>query len=68
MLQGNPQLPRTDRSNTLNGVEVEIEVQDAAPINPGMGGMGMIDLSDMGKAFRINTKRRKLVPEAWDKW
>jgi ATP-dependent HslUV protease ATP-binding subunit HslU len=60
--------------NAMNDVEVEIEVQDApaAPMEiPGMvGGMGMIDLSDMmGKAFgKSNTKRRKLkVPEAWDK-
>jgi len=63
--------------NSMNDTEVEIEVQDApampmglSDMGPGMGGMGMIDLSDMmGKAFgKGNAKRRKLkVPDAWDK-
>ncbi len=60
--------------NSMNEVEVEIEVEDApsAPMEiPGMGGnVGMINLSDiMGKALgKSSTKRRKLkVPEAWDR-
>ncbi len=59
--------------NAMNDTEVEIEVEDApnAPMEiPGMGSVGMINLSDiMGKAFGgQNLKRRKLkVPEAWDK-
>ena len=59
--------------NAMNEVEVEIEVEDAPnmPMDiPGMGGEGMINLSDMmAKAMgKSNTKRRKLrVPEAWDK-
>ncbi|MDP3676394.1 MAG: ATP-dependent protease ATPase subunit HslU [Novosphingobium sp.] len=60
--------------NAMNGVEVEIEVEDSPQMPfelPGMGGnVGMINLSDMmAKAMgKSNTKRRKLrVPEAWDK-
>ena len=59
--------------NAMNETEVEIEVEDAPnmPMElPGMGGVGMINLSEMmGKAFgKQNLKRRKLkVPEAWDK-
>ena len=60
--------------NAMNGVEVEIEVEDApsTPMEiPGLGGgIGMINLSDMmGKAFgHSKMKRRKLaVPDAWDK-
>ena len=59
--------------NAMNDVEVEIEVEDAPSMQmdlPGMGGIGMINLSDMmGKAFgKQNLKRRKLkVPDAWDK-
>ncbi|MBK6802020.1 MAG: ATP-dependent protease ATPase subunit HslU [Novosphingobium sp.] len=58
----------------MDGVEVEIEVEDtpAMPFDiPGMGGnVGMINLSDMmSKAMgKQNLKRRKLkVPEAWTK-
>ena len=58
----------------MDGVEVEIEVEDApaAPFElPGMGGnVGMINLSDMmSKAMgKQNLKRRKLkVPDAWTK-
>ncbi len=63
--------------NAMNETEVEIEVEDAPnmpmgfpDLGPGMGGVGMINLSEMmGKAFgKQNLKRRKLkVPEAWDK-
>lgn len=60
--------------NAMNGVEVEIEVEEtpAMPMEiPGMGGnVGMINLGDMmGKAFgKTPMKRRKLlVPDAWDK-
>jgi ATP-dependent HslUV protease ATP-binding subunit HslU len=63
--------------NAMNEVEVEIEVEDAPSmqmglpdLGPGMGGIGMINLSEMmGKAFgKQNLKRRKLkVPDAWDK-
>jgi ATP-dependent HslUV protease ATP-binding subunit HslU len=60
--------------DAMNEVEVEIEVEDAAPGPvmdiPGMGGASMIDLTQMmGKALgRQTLKRRKLkVPEAWDK-
>ena len=60
--------------NAMNGVEVEIEVEDTpgAPFDlPGMpGGVGMINLGEMmSKAMgRQNLKRRKLkVPQAWDK-
>ena len=58
----------------MDGVEVEIEVEDtpAMPFDiPGMGGnVGMINLSDMmSKAMgKQNLKRRKLkVPAAWTK-
>jgi ATP-dependent HslUV protease ATP-binding subunit HslU len=58
----------------MDGVEVEIEVEDAPSMPfdiPGMGGnVGMINLSDMmSKAMgKQNLKRRKLkVPEAWAK-
>jgi len=58
----------------MDGVEVEIEVEDAPAMPfemPGMGGnVGMINLSDMmSKAMgKQNLKRRKLkVPEAWAK-
>ena len=58
----------------MDGVEVEIEVEDAPAMPfdiPGMGGnVGMINLSDMmSKAMgKQNLKRRKLkVPEAWTK-
>ena len=58
----------------MDGVEVEIEVEDAPAMPfemPGMGGnVGMINLSDMmSKAMgKQNLKRRKLkVPEAWIK-
>ncbi len=58
----------------MDGVEVEIEVEDAPAASfelPGMGGnVGMINLSDMmSKAMgKQNLKRRKLkVPEAWTK-
>jgi ATP-dependent HslUV protease ATP-binding subunit HslU len=58
----------------MDGVEVEIEVEDAPNMPfelPGMGGnVGMINLSEMmGKALgRQNLRRRKLkVPEAWTK-
>ena len=58
----------------MDGVEVEIEVEDAPSMPfdiPGMGGnVGMINLSDMmSKAMgKQNLKRRKLkVPDAWDK-
>jgi ATP-dependent HslUV protease ATP-binding subunit HslU len=60
--------------NAMNGVEVEIEVEEAPAMPmeiPGMGGnVGMINLGDMmGKAFgKTPMKRRKLlVPDAWDK-
>ncbi len=64
--------------NAMNEVEVEIEIDDALQMpfdvpgmgGPGLGGVGMINLSDMmAKAMgKSNTKRRKLrVPEAWDK-
>ncbi len=58
----------------MDGVEVEIEVEDAPAMPfdiPGMpGNVGMINLSDMmSKAMgKQNLKRRKLkVPEAWTK-
>ncbi len=58
----------------MDGVEVEIEVEDAPSMPfdiPGMGGnVGMINLSDMmSKAMgKQNLKRRKLtVPDAWAK-
>ncbi|WP_374283178.1 ATP-dependent protease ATPase subunit HslU [Novosphingobium sp.] len=58
----------------MDGVEVEIEVEDAPAMPfdiPGMpGNVGMINLSDMmSKAMgKQNLKRRKLkVPEAWSK-
>ncbi|MGC1269226.1 MAG: ATP-dependent protease ATPase subunit HslU, partial [Croceibacterium sp.] len=59
--------------DAMNEVEVEIEVEDTPSPQmdiPGMGGIGMINLSEMmGKAMgRQNLKRRKLkVPDAWDK-
>lgn len=60
--------------NAMNDTEVEIEVEDQAPMQmdiPGMGGgASMINLSDMmGKAFgNAPKKRRKMkVPDAWDK-
>ncbi|HVR90338.1 MAG TPA: ATP-dependent protease ATPase subunit HslU [Novosphingobium sp.] len=59
--------------NAMNETEVEIEVEDAPnmPLDiPGMGGVGMINLSEMmGKALgKHNLKRRKFkVPEAWDR-
>ncbi len=59
--------------NAMNDTEVEIEVEDAPnmPMDlPGMGGVGMINLSEMmSKAMGKQTlKRRKLkVPDAWDK-
>ncbi len=59
--------------NAMNETEVEIEIEDAPnmPLDiPGMGGVGMINLSEMmGKALgKQNLKRRKLkVPEAWDR-
>ena len=58
----------------MDGVEVEIEVEDSPGMGmdiPGMpGGIGMINLSEMmGKALgKQNLKRRKLkVPDAWAK-
>ena len=57
----------------MDGVEVEIEVEDAPAMPfdmPGMGGVGMINLSEMmSKAMgKQNLKRRKLkVPDAWAK-
>ncbi len=59
--------------NAMNDTEVEIEIEDAPnmPMDlPGMGGVGMINLSEMmSKAMgKQNLKRRKLkVPDAWDK-
>ncbi|HWK41128.1 MAG TPA: ATP-dependent protease ATPase subunit HslU [Croceibacterium sp.] len=58
--------------NTMNDVEVEIEVEDSPqmPFDIPGGNMGMINLSDMmSKAMGRNTlKRRKFkVPDAWDK-
>ena len=59
--------------NAMNDTEVEIEIEDTPnmPMDlPGMGGVGMINLSEMmSKAMgKNNLKRRKLkVPDAWDK-
>ncbi|MBB4641643.1 ATP-dependent protease ATPase subunit HslU [Rhizorhapis suberifaciens] len=60
--------------NSMNDVELEIEVEDSPSMPmeiPGLGGqVGMINLSDMmSKAFgQSHKKRRKMrVADAWDK-
>ncbi len=53
------------RSGTLEDMEIEIEVEDSAPVMPMIGGMGMeemgVDLQDMfGNMFPKKMKRKKV--------